>query len=231
MAALVLLILAVSMFGVSDAAWCVCKPDASTTALQKTLDYACGAGADCNPILQVGACYNPNTVLAHCSYAANSYYQRNSQAQTACDFSGTAMLTSTDPSSSGCVYPATPSAAGTSTAPPSTGTTPSLGTPTSFSPTTNNTMNGVLGGLGPTGTSTGMEASDGGDQILRRKKEDSFSEWFELEADECDQRFGLENSIMEHNHLVARSCLVHSTAIHGSGDGSSIAEMLLVFAS
>ncbi|RWW68304.1 hypothetical protein BHE74_00024183 [Ensete ventricosum] len=69
----------------------------STTALQKTLDYACGAGADCTPILQNGACYNPNTVLAHCSYAANSYYQGKGQTQDACNFAGTAMLTSTDP--------------------------------------------------------------------------------------------------------------------------------------
>lgn len=155
--ALLLLLLTVAMLGVSgvilmflpvclwclkrcitlfwaDAAWCVCSSDASSTALQKTLDYACGAGADCSPILQVGTCYNPNTVLAHCSYAANSYYQRNGQAQTACDFSGTAVLTSSDPSkqpfsllikslkpwqnrmlicgfgiagANGCVYPAT----------------------------------------------------------------------------------------------------------------------------
>ncbi|RRT71493.1 hypothetical protein B296_00010481 [Ensete ventricosum] len=68
-----------------------------TTVLQKTLDYACGAGADCTPILQNGACYNPNTVLAHCSYAANSYYQRKGQTQDACDFAATATLSSTDP--------------------------------------------------------------------------------------------------------------------------------------
>ncbi|THU64810.1 hypothetical protein C4D60_Mb01t30370 [Musa balbisiana] len=65
------------------------------------------AGADCTPIVQNGACYNPNTVLAHCSYAANSYYQRKGQAQGACDFAGTAALTSTDPGGNGCTYPAT----------------------------------------------------------------------------------------------------------------------------
>ncbi|URD97759.1 glucan endo-1,3-beta-glucosidase-like protein [Musa troglodytarum] len=42
-------------------------------------------------------CWNPNTVRAHCSYAANSYFQRKGQAQGACDFSGTAALTTTDP--------------------------------------------------------------------------------------------------------------------------------------
>ncbi|URE21773.1 X8 domain [Musa troglodytarum] len=87
-----LLMLTVSIFGGSDAAWCVCQPDVSTTALQKTLDYACGDGADRNPILQDGACYNPDTVLSHCSYGANSFHQRNGQAQTARDFSATAML-------------------------------------------------------------------------------------------------------------------------------------------
>ncbi|RWW57090.1 hypothetical protein BHE74_00036142 [Ensete ventricosum] len=80
----------------------------SNPALQKTLDYACGAGADCTPIIQNGACYNPNTVLGHCSYAANSYYQRKGQAGGACDFAGTATLTSTDPGGNGCTYPGTP---------------------------------------------------------------------------------------------------------------------------
>ncbi|THU65945.1 hypothetical protein C4D60_Mb05t08980 [Musa balbisiana] len=102
------LVITVTIFGRSDAAWCVCRSDASNTALQKALDYACGGGADCTPIQQNGACYNPNTVLAHCSYAANSYYQRKGQAQGACDFASTAIVTSTDPGGNGCTYPATP---------------------------------------------------------------------------------------------------------------------------
>ncbi|URE25677.1 X8 domain [Musa troglodytarum] len=159
MAALVFLLMTVAMFGVSDAAWCVCRSDSSTTVLQKTLDYACGAGADCTPILQNGACYNPNTVLAHCSYAANSYYQGKGQTQDACDFAGTAMLTSTDPGGNGCTYPATTSAAGSSTTPTNTSTTPSSTTPSTFTPTTG--TGGVLGGLGPTGT-TSIDGSDGG---------------------------------------------------------------------
>ncbi|XP_028555256.1 PLASMODESMATA CALLOSE-BINDING PROTEIN 3 isoform X1 [Dendrobium catenatum] len=107
MEVMVLFLLLLAMPGGSGAAWCTCRPDASDPALQKTIDYACGAGADCNPILQNGLCYNPNTVLAHCSYAANSYYQRNNQVQGACDFTGTATVTPTDPSSNGCIYPAT----------------------------------------------------------------------------------------------------------------------------
>lgn len=82
------------------ATWCVCRSDLSDTVLQKTLDYACGAGADCTPIVQNGVCYQPNTVKAHCSYAANSYFQRKGQAQGTCDFANTAMVSTTDPSKS-----------------------------------------------------------------------------------------------------------------------------------
>jgi X8 domain len=66
--------------------------------LQKAIDYACGYGADCGPILQTGACYNPNTVKAHCNYAVNSYYQRKGQSPEACNFAGSALATNTDPS-------------------------------------------------------------------------------------------------------------------------------------
>ena len=84
----------------ADGAWCVCRPDVADAALQKTLDYACGHGADCAAVLPTGPCYSPTSVRAHCSYAANSYFQRNSgQANGAtCDFGGTANLTDTDPS-------------------------------------------------------------------------------------------------------------------------------------
>lgn len=135
MATLLLLLFLFAIAGSSDAAWCVCKPDASSTSLQKALDYACGAGADCNPIHQNGPCFNPNTVLAHCSYAANSYYQRNAQNQQACDFAGTAQLSPADPSQPGCTFPATPSAAGTpSTTPSTTPTTPGAPTTPSTTP-------------------------------------------------------------------------------------------------
>jgi hypothetical protein len=83
-----------------DGAWCVCRSDLADSALQKTLDYACGGGADCKPILQGGACFAPDTVKAHCSYAANSFYQRNGQNAQACVFSGTAALSNVDPSES-----------------------------------------------------------------------------------------------------------------------------------
>ncbi|PWZ19934.1 hypothetical protein Zm00014a_037359 [Zea mays] len=95
-----LVAVAAALAGRSDGAWCVCRPELADSALQKALDYACGAGADCKPILQSGACFAPDTVKAHCSYAVNSFYQRNSQNPQACVFSGTATLSNSDPSES-----------------------------------------------------------------------------------------------------------------------------------
>ncbi|KAL5229085.1 hypothetical protein ABZP36_017350 [Zizania latifolia] len=95
---LLLLVLAMSLQG-SEGAWCVCRTDVAEAALQKALDYACGHGADCAPVMPSGPCYSPSSVAAHCSYAANSYFQRNGQAKGAtCDFGGAATLSSTDPS-------------------------------------------------------------------------------------------------------------------------------------
>ncbi|KAF3334346.1 PLASMODESMATA CALLOSE-BINDING PROTEIN 3-like protein [Carex littledalei] len=44
--------------------------DQSNPTLQKTIDYACGAGTNCILIIQNGVCYNPNNIVSHCSYAA-----------------------------------------------------------------------------------------------------------------------------------------------------------------
>lgn len=109
-----LLAVAATLAARSEGGWCVCRADVADTTLQKTLDYACGGGADCKPTLLNGACYSPNTVRAHCSYAVNSFYQRSGQNPQACVFSGTAAVSPTDPSANGCIYPATQSAAGTS---------------------------------------------------------------------------------------------------------------------
>ncbi|XP_050277425.1 PLASMODESMATA CALLOSE-BINDING PROTEIN 3 [Quercus robur] len=178
MAVLVYLVLFLALTGYSSAAYCVCKDGLSDQALQKSLDYACGAGADCTPIVQNGACYSPNTVKNHCDYAVNSYYQKKSQAQGSCDFSGTATVTQTAPtgSSTTCVYPSssqtgttpsttptgtTPSTTPTGTTPSTTptGTTPSTTTPSTTTPTTTTptgtTPSSVFGtGISPSGTTT-----------------------------------------------------------------------------
>nr|GMD88102.1 PLASMODESMATA CALLOSE-BINDING PROTEIN 3-like [Ipomoea batatas] len=91
-----------------ESSWCVARSDASDQALQAALDYACGFGADCAPILSDGLCYLPNTLLAHASYAYNSYYQRKGRAPGSCDFAGTANIARTDPSYGSCIYPSKP---------------------------------------------------------------------------------------------------------------------------
>ncbi|XP_068654682.1 PLASMODESMATA CALLOSE-BINDING PROTEIN 3-like isoform X2 [Aristolochia californica] len=171
MGALVILLFILGMAGASSGTqWCVCRTDLSDAALQKTIDYACGAGADCKPILQNGACFQPNTVKAHCSYAANSYYQNKGQGPGSCEFSGTATVVTTDPSAGGsCSYPTSASSTPTTGAPTTVGGTPGSSTsPTSTNPGTStpNTFTPIgggisSGGLGPTGTGITTDQNSG----------------------------------------------------------------------
>lgn len=87
------------------AAWCVPKPGVSDAQLQSNLDYVCGHGLDCSPIQPGGACYEPATVQAHAAYAMNLYYQNSGKNPWDCDFVQTAVLSSTNPSYTGCNYP------------------------------------------------------------------------------------------------------------------------------
>ncbi|KAL2512210.1 Glucan endo-1 [Abeliophyllum distichum] len=85
--------------------WCVPKPGISDAQLKGNIDYACSQGIDCGPIQPGGACFEPNTVKAHAAYAMNLYYQSAGRNKWNCDFSQTATLTNTNPSSNGCNYP------------------------------------------------------------------------------------------------------------------------------
>ncbi|XP_037427557.1 PLASMODESMATA CALLOSE-BINDING PROTEIN 2-like [Triticum dicoccoides] len=103
---LVVFALSTEASSAAGSSWCVCKPELPAAALQKTLD--------CAPLLPGGQCHSgTDTVATRCSYAANSYYH-NAKANgggATCDFGGTATLTSTDPSSGTCRYPATAASA------------------------------------------------------------------------------------------------------------------------
>ncbi|KAK6135865.1 hypothetical protein DH2020_030352 [Rehmannia glutinosa] len=84
--------------------WCVPKADASDAALQKNLDWVCSIGIDCKPIQPGAACYNPNTVRDHAAFAMNSYYHAKGLFDINCDFVGTGVVTTTDPSTGSCKY-------------------------------------------------------------------------------------------------------------------------------
>uniref|UniRef100_A0A0D9WIK3 X8 domain-containing protein n=1 Tax=Leersia perrieri TaxID=77586 RepID=A0A0D9WIK3_9ORYZ len=156
MAIPLLLLLLLAMSTGSDGAFCVCKPDQSPAAMQKAIDYACWRGADCTQIMPSGACSQPSTIVAHCSYATNSYFQKNSPIGATCDFGGVATLTNTDPSSGTCKYPASASGVGTGTGMGTGGTSTGTGTNTGAG-----TGTGVGAGTGGAGTGTGTGAGMG----------------------------------------------------------------------
>ncbi|KAF5958332.1 hypothetical protein HYC85_005557 [Camellia sinensis] len=86
--------------GKKSEVWCVAKPSVPAETLQVALDYACGeGGADCEEIKPNGGCYSPDTIVAHASYAFNSYWQKSKRSGGTCSFGGTAMLINADPSS------------------------------------------------------------------------------------------------------------------------------------
>ncbi|XP_057434218.1 pistil-specific extensin-like protein [Lotus japonicus] len=90
--------------GPQSGVWCVAKPTVPDPIVQVAMDYACGSGADCKLVQPNGPCFQPNTVLAHASYAFNSYFQNTKNGGGTCDFGGTAMLVTVDPSNDKCKF-------------------------------------------------------------------------------------------------------------------------------
>ncbi|KAG6383738.1 hypothetical protein SASPL_156494 [Salvia splendens] len=73
------------------------KPSVPAETLQEVLDYACGEGdVNCDAIKEDGNCYYPDLVVAHASYAFNSYWQKTKANGGTCGFGGTAMIITSD---------------------------------------------------------------------------------------------------------------------------------------
>ncbi|KAG7012361.1 Glucan endo-1,3-beta-glucosidase 1 [Cucurbita argyrosperma subsp. argyrosperma] len=86
--------------------YCIAMDEFDTKTLQTALDWACGPGkANCTEIQPGEACYQPNNVKNHASYAFDSYYQKEGKSAGSCDFKGVAMITTTDPSHGSCIFP------------------------------------------------------------------------------------------------------------------------------
>ncbi|KAK4480271.1 hypothetical protein RD792_013338 [Penstemon davidsonii] len=84
--------------------WCVPKKQASEASLQNNINYVCSQGVDCQPIQPGGACFVPNSIWDHASFAMNAFYQTKGRNDFNCDFAGTGEVTFSDPSTGVCKY-------------------------------------------------------------------------------------------------------------------------------
>ncbi|XP_077210794.1 glucan endo-1,3-beta-glucosidase 13-like isoform X2 [Tasmannia lanceolata] len=82
----------------SNGTWCIASPTASELDLQNALDWACGPGnVDCSAIQPSQACYQPDTLQSHASFAFNNYFQQNGASVIACSFGGAGIRTMKNP--------------------------------------------------------------------------------------------------------------------------------------
>ncbi|XP_077211885.1 glucan endo-1,3-beta-glucosidase 4-like [Tasmannia lanceolata] len=85
--------------------FCVASSNATNDGLLNGLNWACGPGnANCSAIQSGQPCYSPDTTRNHASYAYNDYFHRTQATGGTCDFGGTAMITSSNPSYGSCIF-------------------------------------------------------------------------------------------------------------------------------
>ncbi|PIA26643.1 hypothetical protein AQUCO_09100065v1 [Aquilegia coerulea] len=85
--------------------FCTAKDNSDPKMLQAALDWACGPGkVDCSSLLQGQPCYEPDNVIAHASYAFDSYYHKMGMASGTCYFNGVAAISTNDPSHNSCIF-------------------------------------------------------------------------------------------------------------------------------
>ncbi|VVB02724.1 unnamed protein product [Arabis nemorensis] len=85
--------------------WCVAKQEATTTQLQANIDWVCSQGIDCKPISLGGICFDNNNVKTRSTFIMNAYYQSKGNSDSACDFHGSGIVTTNNPSTNTCNVP------------------------------------------------------------------------------------------------------------------------------
>lgn len=87
-------------------AWCVVAEGANVTAVAAALSFACSQGnGTCDPIQPGKACFEPDSVVGHASYAFSAYWAQLRTVGATCFFNGLATQTANDPSYGSCKFP------------------------------------------------------------------------------------------------------------------------------
>lgn len=87
-------------------AWCVVAEGADVTAVAAALSYACSQGnGTCDPIQPGKACFKPDSLVGHASYAFSAYWAQFRRLGGTCYFNGLAAQTAKDPSYGSCKFP------------------------------------------------------------------------------------------------------------------------------
>ncbi|XP_044491697.1 probable glucan endo-1,3-beta-glucosidase A6 [Mangifera indica] len=86
--------------------WCVAAEKANTKKLESALSYACSQGNKTCDLIQPGkACFKPDSLKWHASYAFSSYWAQFRPLGGTCYFDGLATQTIKDPSHGSCKFP------------------------------------------------------------------------------------------------------------------------------
>ncbi|XP_052206655.1 major pollen allergen Ole e 10-like [Diospyros lotus] len=88
--------------------WCIVKPSTSAVKLDEIIQFSCTqSDVDCKGIQYGGICYNPaNSRVSDASVVMNLYYKARGKHAQACNFQGSGLIVTQDPSVDKCIYPA-----------------------------------------------------------------------------------------------------------------------------
>ncbi|XP_011100678.1 major pollen allergen Ole e 10-like [Sesamum indicum] len=85
--------------------WCIVKPSTSEEKLDDIIQYCCTQpNVDCKVIQAGGTCYRPPNKISDASVVMNIYYHLNGRQDFNCDFKGSGLIVTRDPSVGKCIY-------------------------------------------------------------------------------------------------------------------------------